>query len=98
MFEHIITRQTKNMGPLSRYVPMFGETEFDTDRAYPAVRFEEQHQALAKLQAQGKIREIAISNETPYGLMRFCEVGNDFRQASFSKGIISTRCSTCTGP
>ncbi|XP_057776570.1 uncharacterized protein LOC130995337 isoform X2 [Salvia miltiorrhiza] len=57
-----------------RYVPMFGETEFDSHRTFPSVSFEEQLIALDKAICSGKIRYIGLSNETPYGLMKFLHV------------------------
>ncbi|XP_042053583.1 protein tas-like [Salvia splendens] len=57
-----------------RYVPMFGETEFDSHRNFPYVSFEEQLIALEKAICSGKIRYIGLSNETPYGLMKFLHV------------------------
>lgn len=58
-----------------RYVPMFGETDYQPELAYSAVPIEEQLEALAQAQQAGKIREFGVSNETAWGLMRFCELG-----------------------
>ena len=55
---------------------MFGDLEYDATCAYAASKVEDQYDALLDLQRQGKIREIALSNETPFGLMRFCETGS----------------------
>eukprot|EP00242_Pyramimonas_sp_CCMP2087_P009055 CAMPEP_0198200984 /NCGR_PEP_ID=MMETSP1445-20131203/3838_1 /TAXON_ID=36898 /ORGANISM="Pyramimonas sp., Strain CCMP2087" /LENGTH=383 /DNA_ID=CAMNT_0043871157 /DNA_START=399 /DNA_END=1551 /DNA_ORIENTATION=+ len=58
-----------------RYVPMFGDVDFDPTYDYSAcVPIEEQLEALSILVAQGKVREIGLSNETPWGLMRFCQL------------------------
>ena len=57
---------------LFRYVPMFGEVDFDPASAYAGAPFEEQLEALAAALAAGKVRHFGLSNETPYGLMRFC--------------------------
>lgn len=54
-----------------RYVPMFGETEYDPAREKPATPIEEQVQAMAALIHSGKIRHYGLSNETPWGLMQF---------------------------
>ncbi|KAL3626038.1 hypothetical protein CASFOL_029587 [Castilleja foliolosa] len=54
-----------------RYVPMFGETEYDQTRTFPYVSFEEQLGVLDKAVSAGKIRYVGLSNETPYGLMKF---------------------------
>ncbi|EPS69064.1 hypothetical protein M569_05703, partial [Genlisea aurea] len=57
-----------------RYVPMFGEIEYDPKRALSAVSFEEQLAALDDGIRAGKIRYIGLSNETPYGLMKFLHI------------------------
>ncbi|KAK4841810.1 hypothetical protein QYF36_010860 [Acer negundo] len=57
-----------------RYVPMFGETEYDPIRQYKSVSIEEQLDALGKAVDAGKIRYIGLSNETPYGVMMFLRV------------------------
>ncbi|CAI0395436.1 unnamed protein product [Linum tenue] len=57
-----------------RYVPMFGETEYDSTRQFSSIRIEEQLDALGRAVAAGKIRYIGLSNETPYGVMKFLEV------------------------
>ncbi|XVE77711.1 hypothetical protein DITRI_Ditri13aG0084900 [Diplodiscus trichospermus] len=54
-----------------RYVPMFGEIEYDQDRQFSSVPIEEQLDALGKAVDAGKIRYIGLSNETPYGVMKF---------------------------
>ncbi|PIN13411.1 hypothetical protein CDL12_13967 [Handroanthus impetiginosus] len=68
-----------------RYVPMFGEAEYDTTRAFSAVSFEEQFTALDKAIGAGKIRYIGLSNETPYGLTKFLHVAQEFLQPSLPK-------------
>ncbi|KAL5701469.1 hypothetical protein ACHQM5_026799 [Ranunculus cassubicifolius] len=57
-----------------RYVPMFGETDYDPVRQFSSVSIEEQVAALGKAVCEGKIRYIGLSNETPYGLMKFLQV------------------------
>lgn len=37
------------------YVPMFGETEYDPSRCIPAIRFEEQLDALGRAVDSGKV-------------------------------------------
>lgn len=58
-----------------RYVPMFGEVDYDPRRAYAAVGLEEQLEALAAALAAGKLRRVGLSNETPWGLMTACQLG-----------------------
>lgn len=53
---------------------MFGESEFKPDQAYSSVPLEEQYDALAEARTAGKILEFGVSNETPWGLMRLCEL------------------------
>ncbi|KAJ0111141.1 hypothetical protein Patl1_01125 [Pistacia atlantica] len=55
----------------NRYVPMFGETQYDPTKQYTSIGVEEQLVALAKAVDAGKIRYIGLSNETPYGVMMF---------------------------
>jgi aryl-alcohol dehydrogenase-like predicted oxidoreductase len=62
---------------------MFGESEFDASRAYSSVPIEEQVEALDGLVCAGKIRSWGLSNETAWGLSRFCEL---------------SRTSGCSGP
>ncbi|PWA89789.1 aldo-keto reductase [Artemisia annua] len=56
-----------------RYVPMFGETDYDPARQYSSVSFDEQLDALGRAVDAGKIRFIGVSNETPYGVMKFLQ-------------------------
>ncbi|KAF6135881.1 hypothetical protein GIB67_006773 [Kingdonia uniflora] len=60
-----------------RYVPMFGETDYDPTRQFCAVSIQEQLEALGRAVDAGKIRYIGLSNETPYGLMKFVQFGTD---------------------
>jgi len=62
-----------------RYVPMFGVVEYDPEMSYTAVPFEEQLEAVTAAIDSGKVRHFGLSNETPYGIMKFChasEVSN----------------------
>ncbi|GAQ90457.1 aldo keto reductasefinger RINkfl00642_0040 [Klebsormidium nitens] len=56
-----------------RYVPMFGDIDYDPSNAFTSVTFEEQLAALAEAKQAGKIRHVGLSNETPYGLAKFLE-------------------------
>eukprot|EP00198_Chlamydomonas_reinhardtii_P003783 XP_001693119.1 predicted protein [Chlamydomonas reinhardtii] len=54
-----------------RYVPMFGDSEYDPFCAYTgAVPLEEQLEALGRAVQQGKVRYVGLSNETPWGLCK----------------------------
>ncbi|XP_020254745.1 uncharacterized protein LOC109831755 [Asparagus officinalis] len=56
-----------------RYVPMFGETEYNPSQQYTSVLIEEQLETLKRAIGNGKIRYIGLSNETPYGVMKFLQ-------------------------
>lgn len=60
-----------------RYVPMFGETEYDPSKQFTSVPMEEQLDALGKAVDAGKIRYVGLSNETPYGVMKFLQLANN---------------------
>ncbi|KAD3336635.1 hypothetical protein E3N88_32154 [Mikania micrantha] len=59
------------------YVPMFGETDYDPVRQYNVVSFEEQLDALGRAIDAGKIRFVGVSNETPYGVMKFIQAAEN---------------------
>ena len=57
---------------------MFGDDEYIPAYSYPTFSsFEEQLDAIIKLQNSGKIRHYGLSNETPYGLMKFCSLASN---------------------
>lgn len=59
-----------------RSVPMFGGLDYDSTETYPFVPFDEQAEALYQALRAGKIRHYGLSNETPYGFMKFCELSS----------------------
>lgn len=59
-----------------RYVPMFGDIDYVPHMAYSAVPIEEQLEALETAMVAGKIRHYGLSNETPWGLMKFCSLAD----------------------
>lgn len=59
-----------------RYVPMFGGMEFDYSTVYTFSTFEDQLEEVGKLYHEGKIRCFGLSNETPYGIMKFCSLAD----------------------
>lgn len=59
-----------------RYVPMFGDVEYDCSAAYPGIPFEEQLEVVATAITAGKVRHFGLSNETPYGVMKFCHAAD----------------------
>ena len=54
-----------------RHVPAFGGVYFEPDKDLPVSSIHEQLEALATLVKQGKVRNIGLSNETPYGVHEF---------------------------
>lgn len=60
-----------------RYVPMFGETEYEPTRERPATPIAEQVQTLAGLIAAGKIRHYGLSNETAWGMAEFVRTADE---------------------
>lgn len=58
-----------------RYVPIFGSQSYDfKQEKADFISFEEQLEAMQSLVKQGKVRHIGVSNETPYGVMKFCQI------------------------
>lgn len=56
-----------------RYVPIFGADGYDITKEREYVTFEEQLLAFEELRKAGKIRYLGLSNETPYGVLKFQE-------------------------
>ena len=57
-----------------RYVPLFGAAPYNFSLEREAVSFEEQLTAMDKLIKSGKVRYFGVSNETPYGVMKFAAI------------------------
>lgn len=58
-----------------RYVPLFGAPSYDISlERDDDVPFEEQLRGLEKVIQSGKVRYIGVSNETSYGVMKFCQL------------------------
>lgn len=56
---------------------MFGEVDFQPGNAYSSVPLEEQMGALTAAVAAGKVRHVGLSNETAWGLTKFCQLGTE---------------------
>ncbi|XP_016647426.1 PREDICTED: aldo-keto reductase-like isoform X1 [Prunus mume] len=56
------------------YVPMFGEIEYDPTRQFCSIPIDEQLDALGRAVYSGKSKYVGLSNETPYGVMKFVQV------------------------
>lgn len=58
-----------------RYVSLFGGSAYDeANEKGDATPFEEQLEGLREVIDQGKVRYVGVSNETSYGVMRFCQL------------------------
>ncbi len=59
-----------------RNVPMFGAWKFDAALESETTPIREQLESLAELVKAGKIRHVALSNETPWGVSEFCKMAD----------------------
>ena len=57
-----------------RYVPLFGDPDYDPNRERDTVPIAEQLEVFANLIKAGKIRYLGISNETAWGVCEFCHI------------------------
>ncbi|GAC1355641.1 MAG: NADP(H)-dependent aldo-keto reductase [Variovorax sp.] len=62
-----------------RNVPMFGAMYYDPKLERAGTSIHEQLDAFAKLVQQGKIRQIGLSNETPYGVHEFVRLAEQHK-------------------
>lgn len=60
-----------------RNTPIFGQYQFDPDKERDYVPLRETLEALGELVAEGKIRYIGLSNETPWGVMQFLRLAEE---------------------
>jgi aryl-alcohol dehydrogenase-like predicted oxidoreductase len=60
----------------ARNVPAFGATVFDPTKDRPCASIQEQLEAMDHLVKAGKVREIGLSNESPYGVHEFVRVAD----------------------
>ena len=61
-----------------RNQPMFGQWQFDPANERACTPIRAQLEALAELVREGKVRQIAVSNEHPWGIMEFIRLANEF--------------------
>jgi aryl-alcohol dehydrogenase-like predicted oxidoreductase len=61
-----------------RNQPMFGQWQFEPGNERECTPIREQLEALAELVREGKIRQIAVSNEHPWGIMEFTRLADEF--------------------
>jgi len=55
-----------------RYIPMFGESQYNVEKERECVPFEEQVEAMGQLIRDGKIRYYGLSNESTHGVAMHC--------------------------
>ncbi|MFM7437023.1 MAG: aldo/keto reductase, partial [Snowella sp.] len=61
-----------------RYVPLFGEEDYNPVRERETVAIAEQLEAFSHLIKAGKIRYLGVSNETAWGVSEFCHAARQF--------------------
>jgi aryl-alcohol dehydrogenase-like predicted oxidoreductase len=61
-----------------RHVPSFGDLYYDPRKETCRTPIYEQLEAMKKLEREGKIRHVGLSNETPYGVHEFVRVAEQF--------------------
>jgi aryl-alcohol dehydrogenase-like predicted oxidoreductase len=57
-----------------RYVPLFGDPDYDPQRERETIAIAEQLEVFANLIKAGKIRYLGVSNETAWGICEFCHL------------------------
>ena len=60
-----------------RNQPMFGQWQFEPKDERGATPIREQLEALAELVREGKVRQVAVSNEHPWGIMQFTRLAEE---------------------
>ena len=66
-----------------RYVPLFGAGPYDYALEREYTSFHEQLETLNELIKAGKVRHIGLSNETPYGVMKFSQISEKYDLPNF---------------
>ena len=61
-----------------RNTPIFGQYQFEPGRERDCTPLRETLEALAELVREGKIRHIGLSNETPWGVMQFVRLAEQY--------------------
>lgn len=60
-----------------RNQPMFGQWQFNPDTERECTPIRTQLEALAELVKEGKVRQIGLSNEHPWGIMQFTRLADE---------------------
>ena len=74
-----------------RHVPAFGGIYYQPEKETSQTPIREQLEALAKLVKAGKVRQIGLSNETPYGVHEFVRLA----EAHGLPRVVSTQNAYC---
>lgn len=61
----------------ARNQPMFGQAHFDPSGERAATPIRESLEALAELVREGKVRQVGVSNEHPWGVMQFTRLAEE---------------------
>ncbi|NER38725.1 MAG: NADP(H)-dependent aldo-keto reductase [Oscillatoria sp. SIO1A7] len=61
-----------------RYVPLFGDPDYEPERQRDTIPIAEQLEVFADLIKAGKIRYLGVSNETSWGVCEFCHAAKQF--------------------
>ena len=61
-----------------RYVPLFGDPDYQPERERDTIPIAEQLEIFANLIKAGKIRYLGVSNETSWGVSEFCHIAKEF--------------------
>lgn len=62
----------------ARNQPMFGQWQFDPEKERESTPIRETLEALAILVKEGKVRYVGLSNEHPWGVMRFVQLAEEY--------------------
>lgn len=67
-----------------RYVPIFGQTVYNRSLERDYESFESTLQCLHDLVVAGKVRALGLSNESPYGVMKFAQAAEKLGLTKFA--------------
>lgn len=62
----------------ARNAPIFGAPRYDPAREYDCAPIQAQLEAMAQLVRDGKIRAVGLSNETPWGVLEFVRIAEQY--------------------
>jgi hypothetical protein len=73
---------------------MFGQWKFEPQNDRECTPIREQLEALAELVQEGKVRQIGVSNEHPWGIMEFTRLADELGLPRIAGRKTPTACST----